>query len=446
MRKDRFAGEHGGDGAGIAAHERAVAAVLAHRPEGGAALAEALAADPAMVAAHALKGFGQVLLGRCETVEASSHALSAARNAAEVRGSATEHEQALVDALGLASSGAMLAAAARLEARLHDAPHDLLAFKIAHALRFMSGDQDGMLQASTAVLDGWSPDVAGFGFVLGCHAFGLEEAGRYGEAEECGREAVRREPGDAWGLHAVSHVHEMQNRAGDGIVWLEEQRPAWSRCNNFAFHVAWHLALFHVEQGRPDKALSVYDAEIRPAPTDDYRDMANAVSLLWRLRQEGVDGGGRWQELAAIAGRRRDDQTLVFASLHYLLALVAAGRLSAAADLVLSMESSAMHAAGPDQSGVASRVGADLARVIAGLRGTSPVRLQQILARLPEIGGSNAQRDVFVRAIGLAAAEAGDREAVEAVRTARRTLKAEDRFSRMLAARLEQDRARLCVA
>ena len=69
-----------------------------------------------------------------------------------------------------------------------------------------------------------------------------------------------------------------------------------------------------------------------------------------------------------------------------------------------------------------------------------------MLTRLPEIGGSNAQRDVFVRALGLAAAEAGDRESVEAVRAARHALKTEDRFSALLADRLGRTPARLCVA
>ncbi len=445
MRMDRFAGEHGGSGAGIGAHERAVAAVLAHRPEGGAALAEALAAEPDMVAAHALKGFGQFLLGRSETVAAAGETLSAARAAAARRRAVTDHEAALIEALALAAGGRPLAAAARLETRLRDVPHDIAAFKIAHALRFLGGDRAGMLEASGALLARWDSDAEGYGYLLGCHAFALEEAGRYGEAEETGRAAVALQPDDAWGLHAVSHVHEMQNRTRDGILWLERQRLAWSRCNNFAFHVAWHLALFHVEDGRPDKALDVYDTEIRPAPTDDFRDMANAVSLLWRLRQEGIDAGGRWQELAAIAARRRQDVTLVFASLHYLLALVASGRRSAAIELVEALDSRARDAGGGDQGRVAARVGADLARIIVGLDAVSRARLDKILARLPEIGGSNAQRDVFVRSVGLAAAEAGDVSAVATARSARGMLKAEDRFTALLSARMLPAAGR-CVA
>ncbi|WP_204324926.1 hypothetical protein, partial [Stenotrophomonas maltophilia] len=107
--------------------------------------------------------------------------------------------------------------------------------------------------------------------------------------------------------------------------------------------------------------------------SEEFRDTANAVSFLWRLRQEGVDGGDRWRELADIARRHRRDTTLVFASLHYLLALVAAGDLSSARDVALALRSRAGAAQGGkvlggtvhgDQSHVAAAVGADLAQVL----------------------------------------------------------------------------------
>jgi hypothetical protein len=48
------------------------------------------------------------------------------------------------------------------------------------------------------------------------HAFGLEETGRYGRVEESGRRAVALNPADAWAVHAVAHVMEMQDRHGEG--------------------------------------------------------------------------------------------------------------------------------------------------------------------------------------------------------------------------------------
>ncbi len=117
----------------------------------------------------------------------------------------------------------------------------------------------------------------------------------------------------------------MRGDTKQGIDWLEDSRKAWSRCNNFSFHMAWHLGLLHLERGDHDRVLEIYDDEVRPQQTDDFRDMANAVSLLWRLEQSGVHVGDRWMEIAEVAYRRRTDTTLIFAALHNLAAMVAVG-------------------------------------------------------------------------------------------------------------------------
>jgi hypothetical protein len=89
----------------------------------------------------------------------------------------TADERALVEALRLAVAGRFAAAAVRLDALLDLNPTALLPAKLAHALRFMLGDASGMLASSARILDQWSPSGAGFGFLLGCQAFALEELG-----------------------------------------------------------------------------------------------------------------------------------------------------------------------------------------------------------------------------------------------------------------------------
>jgi hypothetical protein len=413
------------DPAAHSAFAAAVKAVCAHRPEAGPALERALAADADLVAAHALRGCAAVVLARAECLDVARSHLAAAR-AALRRRPPTPDEAALVEALSFAVDGLFSAAADRLDLRLAEAPETLLLLKLSHALRFMRGDLAGMARLTAATIARVPGTMPGYGFVLGCHAFALEESGDYAGAERVGREAVEREPTDAWGLHAVAHVYEMTGRTAAGIAWLEETRSSWSGCNNFAFHVAWHLALFHLEAGETERVLALYDAEIRPRPTDDFRDVANAVSLLWRLGQHGVEVGRRWDELAEIARRRCRETTLVFASLHNLMALVASGDAAAARELAAAI---ACHGivGDDDQAAVAAAVGADLARLI--VEGAADAALPaQLARRLPAIGGSHAQRDVFVRTLAAAAAEAGHGATADAVLTLRGALRRRDRF------------------
>lgn len=404
------------------AFEGAVRGLAAHQPSTGEALAATLAADGDHVPALALKGFAAMILARCELVEGARAALGEARRALAARDGGTADERVLVEALDHAVAGRFSAAADHLDAGFRERPTALLPFKIAHALRFMIGDAAGMLAASDRMVRDWTPQTPGAGFLLGCHAFALEEHGHYGGAEAFGRRAVALEPEDAWGLHAVSHVHEMRGETAEGIRWLEASRGQWSRCNNFAFHMAWHLALLHLGEGDQDRALALYDTDVRPVQTDDFRDVANAVSLLFRLEHMGIDVGDRWADLRCVVRKRAADASLVFASLHTLAALVALGDREGIAEGLAALRRLA--GGSGDQADVARRVGVPLAEVIAG--GCPGVALDGLAAASPSLGGSNAQRDLFVLALANAAARVGDDVALLKIRAARRRLKADD--------------------
>jgi tetratricopeptide (TPR) repeat protein len=435
MYFDRFglaiATAHGG---AIAAFENATLAVAAHRPGVPLEIAVALEAAPDFVAARALLGFAQVMLARSETVAAATGSLMMARDARGRSGASTS-ENAMVEALALAAQGGLAAAADRLEAHLETNPGEFLIAKLAHSLRFMTGDAMGMLTSVDRTLMALSKDHPGHGFMLGCRAFALEELGAFDGAEKLGRQAVEIEPQDSWAIHAVGHVHEMTGRAADGLAWIESRRPTWTNCNNFALHMSWHAALLHLELGRVGRALEIFDREVWPRASDDFRDMSNAVALLARIEQFGVDVGDRWQGPAAIAAARVDDATLTFAALHNLVALVASGSLSAARDLAATLDK-ATHEA-DDQESVRAAVGRPLARAILSLadQANRPIDFTSILRDLPRVGGSNAQRDVFTRMLACMAADRRDGAALETILGVRRNLKRDDSFAALVRAR-----------
>ncbi|TCU14197.1 tetratricopeptide repeat protein [Rhizobium laguerreae] len=409
------------------AFESAVFGVASHRPSTGLALQTTLSADPDHVAGHALRGFANLILARSELVPIATNALADARASLTRKRGGTSDERILVKALEVALEGSFSAAAAVLDHGFENRPATFLPFKLSHSLRFMTGDAAGMLQVTTRAVDHLDTSTAAAGFVLGCHAFALEEHGRYSEALAAGQRAVALQPEDSWGLHAVSHVFEMRGDTDQGVDWLEGSRKAWSRCNNFSFHMAWHLGLLHLERGDHDRVLEIYDDEVRPQQTDDFRDMANAVSLLWRMEQSGVHVGDRWTDLSETAYRRRTDTTLIFAALHNLAAMVAVGERDGVAELVSQIDAKALGT--DEQSRVAAEIGVPMARLLAGLDAPADRQMiDRMVANLTKIGGSNAQRDFFVLALAKAVGAGGDNAAVSRIGEIRQRLKADDQL------------------
>jgi len=405
----------------VRALDEATLAFLAHDRSTPDHLKAALTADPQMPLALAAKGLMCKLqaIGCHETNAAA--ALAALRPALDERGG-TPRERGYAEALAAWCAGDWWRAVDHLDRVLVATPGDPLAAKIVQIARFMLGDLDGMRRSIESVLPAWYEDRPGYGYLLGCHAFTLEEAGETAAAEATGRHAVALEPHDAWGLHAVAHVMETEGRPEDGLAWLSAKQANWTHCNNFGFHVWWHWALFQIDAGDPDAVLALYDERVRPTPTDDYRDIANGASLLWRLEALGVPVGRRWDELAALAESHTGEHLLVFADAHYLMALVGAGRHDAAEAFVASARAAARRGE-TTQTRLAGDLGVALLQVVRaagrGGAGAAVDRLAPLMPALRRIGGSHAQRDVFVQLFVDSALAAGRTGAARSVLNAR---------------------------
>jgi hypothetical protein len=391
---------------------RVIRGVLSHAASTGPDLNAVLTARPDFALGQAVRGLSCLLLARSEMVAVAREAHDAALRAAPC----TPRETAFVQALGDWLAGRPSRAAARLQDALDRDPRDALAMKMIQAIHFVMGRQQAMRASVEGVLGAWN-DHPARGYLLGCHAFTLEETGDYVAAERTGREGVALAPDDAWGLHAVAHVHDMTGRARDGLAWLSGREGSWAHCNNFRFHVWWHRALMHLDLGEHDVALAQYDAEIRAERTDDYRDVANAASLLARLELDGVDVGDRWEELAQLAETRSQDGCLAFADLHYMLALCGGARDAAAAALIARMRAT-LAAEGEAQRVIAHpglHVAEGLRAFAGGDYAAAWAHLRAGRADLRAIGGSHAQRDVFDRITIEAALRGGYLDAAEAM-------------------------------
>jgi tetratricopeptide (TPR) repeat protein len=412
-------------------YDALLAGYLAFDVDAGLALKAALKADPAMPLALATGGYIFKLLGSRAGDERARKAVATSRAAAA--NGATERERLHIDALAAWCDDDWLRAINTWDAILARWPHDVLALKLAHYLIFYRGDARGMRESIAHVLPHWSKDVPGYGYVLGCYAFALEESGAYAEAERTGREANAINPADIWATHAVAHVMEMQDRADEGIAWIERHAGAWARINFFTGHVWWHKALFHLERGELDAALALYDSRIWAEPSDQVLDICNAASLLWRVEESGCSVGQRWQALLPKVEPRLEDNVLPFADAHYGMALVGAGRNELARALAQRLEGLATPGAP-----LVHRLSQALVEALIAVGRGDPAwaceRLLQVRPTLVALGGSHAQRDVFERTLIASAIRCERHELVRELLSERLSRRPTNRWAQRTAA------------
>jgi tetratricopeptide (TPR) repeat protein len=402
--------------AAVAALNHAISGFLSNRADFPERVAAVVADDPELALGHCLKA----VLGLASFKQANvAAALGFAQEASRLAALATERERRHAEAVEVWASGAPGRAAAIWEAVLRETPHDVLAFRLVHFLRFWEGRPDLMLRAVEEAGQRWAPEVPGWSMVLACRCFALEECGYYTEAEAAGREAIMLDPSDMWAAHGVAHVLEMQGRRREGLAWVDGLRPNWKGANNLRHHLWWHVALYSLEQGETERVLELYNGEFRnlgspltKANPDLYIDVQNAASMLFRLRLRGVDVGRRWEELAELAERRIGDCVSAFTLPHWMMALGAAGRFAAAERLLETMrayregnqEGAAVvgDCALPVSEAVLAYVRRDYAGAVAAMR--------RALGGMYRMGGSHAQQDVFHQLFLDAAVKAGFHE------------------------------------
>jgi tetratricopeptide (TPR) repeat protein len=291
-------------------------------------------------------------------------------------------------------------------------PRDLLALQFAHVSDFFLGYSHMLRDRVARVLPYWDRNVPGHGFVDGMYAFGLEEAGDYEQAEERGLRAVAVNRQDGWAVHAVTHVMEMQGRAGEGAEFLEAGADGWAPNSMFAYHLWWHKALFHLDTNDAASALALFDEKISAAGFGQALELLDGSALLWRVSLLGHDVGGRWGDLAGKWHKRIDDAYYAFNDVNAMMAFVGAGDGKAQSRQIETVKRAA---AGTGTNAMMSReIGVPACEGFAAFgRGDYAKAIEWLLpirAKANRFGGSHAQRDIFSWTLTEAAVRLGDRE------------------------------------
>ena len=285
-------------------------------------------------------------------------------------------------------------------------PADLCAIKWGQYHAFNLGDRGAMLRFAERARIVFEDRPYAHGMI----AFALEQNHRLDEAEEEGLRATEIALDDAWAHHAVAHVMETEGRARDGARWLDHCAHTWDRKGVFIRdHNWWHAALFRLALGRDEDALAIFDKRLWGAWPEFPQEQIGAISMLWRFEMRGVDIGARWTPVIEQVRRRAGEHILPFHDLHYLYALARAGAPGEADSFLASLERHAEASEEPYRE-FWRETGIPAAQAVRAFAAddfaTAAAQFARAAPRLERIGGSHAQRHLFIEAFDRAAAKA----------------------------------------
>ncbi|XP_032379918.1 tetratricopeptide repeat protein 38 isoform X1 [Etheostoma spectabile] len=359
-------------------------------------------ADPNFVMGHVIST-GLELVSTTSSTRLNERLASAVRQTVELANSQdiSPREKLHVKAMELFSRGHFPKACDAWEDILVDHPTDMLALKFAHDAYFYMGAQTQMRDSVARVLPHWKPHMPLFSYLKGLYSFGLLETRLYDQAEKVAMEGLALTPDDAWAVHSVAHVYEMKAEMDKGLKFMESREKDWQVSDVLASHNYWHWALYFIEKGQYEAALQIYDSQVfrRCKATGSMLDTVDACSMLWRLEMEGVCVKDRWRELLQVTQPHTDDHVTLFNDMHFLMASLGAKESGTSQRLLEGLQELAKDPGDNQQHQLAGTIGVPMCQAIMeydqGNYNRAVELLYPLRYRVVDIGGSDAQRDIF---------------------------------------------------
>ena len=421
------------DATSLECFERAIASLF--RADGNAVrtIERAIVRDPAFVAGHCLRAGALVLSGS----GASAPAIAESIAAIERNSGANERDRRHAAAARRWLDGDVAYAARLYGELLRDHPRDRLALLVAHGLDFRLGQRDMLRDRIALVLPYWDARDAEYGYVLGMHAFGLEETGDYDRALATAHKSLEWVPDNAAAIHVIAHVHEMKGPPDRGIAWLRSTQPTWIDNAGFRVHLAWHLAIFQIDADAAADALATYDELIAPHLDGGNNGLVDASGLLWRLQLRGAGSTRRWHEVTRLWLRQGIFGSRAFDLIHAVIAFAAAKKHACARRLAQRLKRDPLlrGRSGPQELALAEPM---IAAVISFSRGDYDRTVESIAtirAAADRCGGSVAQCDLIHLTLLEAALRGHRNRLAQTLATERAVRKPLSRLNRWLKAR-----------
>ena len=312
--------------------------------------------------------------------------------------SANDREIGHYEAVKAWVNGDFYGAVQKWEAVLVKYPMDLLAMELVHYTDVLLGDVAGQRDVVARASTLWEESVPGYEFVLGFYAFGLEENRDFSHAEQLARQALAIRPDHPYAVHAVAHVMEMRGRQTGGVRFMQERANEWGS-SNFANHLWWHTALYHLDIEQYDKVYEIFDAHLdsRQKDGNKYEEL-DASALLWRINLVGQASGDRWKHLADKWEPAAQDTLYAFNDVHAMMTFVSDDRVEAQ-DMLLSANERYLENASDANVAMSREIGMPFCLAMRDFKnenyGDCVDRLLPVRYMTHRLGGSFAQRDII---------------------------------------------------
>ncbi len=411
MHNDRFEQPITTDSArAVERYDEAVDLLFALQPGSGPLIDEALGIDPEFALAYCVKARSMAAAG--DMPEARRYA-ALGRDLAVER-SARERGHAEIVYLALHGESVPALRAVREHAATY--PRDAVPLSFAlgvYGLLGFGGFRDFHARQARLlerVAPAWGDDW----WFLAAFGWALVEAGDGARGIPMLERAMELNPRNANAVHGRVHAYYEDGAAAQGEALIDAWLPNYDRSAVLHGHLSWHQALFALQRGHVDRALAVYRDSIRPAASRALPMFTtiDAASFITRAAVAGHPlGAGEIREVATFARMHFPKPGVPFLNAHLAMAHAAARDVDALSrlerDIALLLDDAAQPS-GP----VIALVCQAITAYGLGHFGTARERMAEAMPDLERLGGSHAQRDVFIDlAISAAMLAGGAREA-----------------------------------
>ena len=252
-------------------------------------------------------------------------ARTAVGRARETVAGATRRERQHVEALSALVGGETGRGLDLVAEHVAEFPRDALLVNQASSAIGFAGRSDRE-EYRMAFLERLAPAYGDDWWFQSALAFTYHEVDRYEESRRLSERSLQQYPGNANASHNLAHIYFETLDTEAGAAFLADWLTRYDARASFHCHLAWHLAMFELHQGRYAQALEIFDRDI-VAAVNPRLAMIDGSACCGGSGSTARTAAGRplaWRSLADLA-ERVSRPGFVFGEIHAALAYAASG-------------------------------------------------------------------------------------------------------------------------